>query len=235
MANKKPFFLTGANAKIKLNGKTVAFATDISYSIQVQHVSPRVLGRFEVEDHQPVTYDVSGSFSIIRYTKGAAGVLGNSSPVNASGAGNGIGSFGAAGIGGAIGNAIGLPNSSGQIDGRADEAFVPARMMQSRTFDIEIFQKIPGASQDVTLGSIAENFFNNPLGTIVAAAKNPNNPLLVQNGVCQIALLENCRLTSSQFTLSNKNVARQTFNFVCKYAHEDGFVARKSGVGQELS
>lgn len=233
MANKKPFFLTGANAKIKLNGKTIAFATDISYNIQVRHVSPRVLGRFEVEDHQPVTYDVSGSFSIIRYIKGVAETLGSSSPIGTSGSGNGIGAFGAQGIGGAIGNAIGLPNTSGQADGRANEAFVPSRMMQSRTFDIEIFQKVPGAksSGEDVLG----NFFSNPLGSLVAAVNGNFEPLVGSNGDCQIALLENCRLTSSQFTLSNKNVARQSFSFVCKYAHEDTFIARKSGVGQELN
>ncbi len=48
-----PFFLSGANAKILIGGKTVAYATDVTYSISVKHGAPRLLGKFEVESIQP--------------------------------------------------------------------------------------------------------------------------------------------------------------------------------------
>ena len=237
MAQKTPFFLTGANAKIKLNGRVIAFATDISYNISVKHASPRVLGRFEVETHQPLAYDVSGSFTIIRYSKDIKDILGGVAPSDPSPKGNGAGSWGLhSGVDGAIGGALGLPHPSGQFDGRADEAFIPSRMFQSKMFDIEIFQKVPGASPEVDLGNVAGNFFSNPLGTMAAGiGGNLKDTLLGGDNQCQIATLQDCRLTAASFILSNKNVARQKFNFVARYAHEDTFLARKSGVGQELS
>ena len=236
MANKTPFFLTGANAKIRLNGRTVAFATDISYNIKVDHAAPRVLGRFEVETHQPLTYEVSGSFTIIRYAKDIADLLG--APDDVSTRGNGIGAYSLhSGVDGTVGGALGLPAASGQFDGRANDSFVPSRMFQSKMFDIEIFQKVPGASPDNDLGTAIGNFFSNPLGTLARAA-NGNVLEALSNGpdgLCQVAKLEDCRITGSSFTLSKKAVARQRFDFVCRYAHEDTFFARKSGVGQELS
>jgi hypothetical protein len=37
------------------------------------------------------------------------------------------------------------------------------------------------------------------------------------------------------FSLSKKGVATQTFTFKARYVDDDTFIARKSGVGQELS
>lgn len=150
MSNRVPFFLTGANAKILLNNKTMAFATNVSYKISVKHASPRVLGRFEVEVHEPLAYDVSGNFTIIRYSRGLKDFLKNAgyaSPEDTNQKGNGIGSYGNSSFGGAIGAALGLPTSDGQFDGKANEAFVPSRMYQSAMFDIEVRQKLPGGEE----------------------------------------------------------------------------------------
>ena len=35
MAGIRPTFITGANAKVRVNDKTLAFCTDLSYSVQV--------------------------------------------------------------------------------------------------------------------------------------------------------------------------------------------------------
>lgn len=207
MAGRNPFFITGANAKIKLNGRVIAYCTDVSYRISVKHASPRVLGRFEVEVNQPLQYDVSGSLTVIRYAKGAISHV-NNAPPGVAGKGNGIGQTGLGSFGGALGSALGLPTPDLQFDGKADEAFVPSRMFQSSMFDIEIIQK---------------------LGRLNPETETPE----IEN--CAIAILRDCRLTESSFSMSKKTAATQTFSFIARYADEDSFIARKSGVGQELT
>lgn len=202
MAGKVPFFLTGANARILLNNRTLAFATDVSYRISVKHASPRVLGRMEVEVIEPVAYDVSGSLTVIRYSRGLKDFMkgkGYNVPEDVSRDGNGIGSFKLSSFGGVVGAAIGLPTSDGQFDKHANEAFVPNRMYQSSMFDIEIRQKLPTGEE------------------------------------VEVVRLRDCRIEEGSFTLNKRGVATQTYSFKARYADDDTFNARKSGVGQELS
>jgi hypothetical protein len=200
MSDKVPFFLSGGNAKILMNNKVVAFATDVSYKVSIKHASPRVLGRFEVEVHQPVAYDVAGSLTIIRYARGVKEFLrsnGKQSPDSVSNKGNGLGSFSNSPLG-AVGAALGLGTLTGTADGKTNEALVPARMFQSSSFDLEIRQKLP-------------------------------------NGEAKVILLRGCRIEDSDFRLNRRGVATQTLTFKAQYADDDTAVARKSGVGQELS
>lgn len=150
MAGQKPFFLTGANAKIIVNGVTIALATNISYSIAVNHNSPRVLGKYEVEEHSPLSYDVMGNFAVIRYVKGLAGRLGDSKPNDVNDKGNGIGSW-QRGNGNTLGALLSLPFTEGAANGHANENLVPERLYQSQMFDIEIRQQIDGSECTVAL------------------------------------------------------------------------------------
>ena len=133
MARKPPFFITGANAKIKLNGRTVAFATDVSYSVEVMHAEPQLLGMYEAANIEPLAYRVAGNLTIIRYAKNMKDFLEHkeySTPDNVSNQGNSIGSYKDASI---IDYAI-----SG---GKADRSLDPATLDQAVKFDIEIYQK----------------------------------------------------------------------------------------------
>lgn len=140
MAGIKPFFVNGANAKIKVNGKTLAFCTDVSYSVQVLTQTPKILGMYEGSSVEPLGYTVSGSFAVIRYVKDVKDAT--KSTVNGAtqnDAGNGVGNWGSAwGRGSAGLSKLGFGN-----DGRADEALDPSRFDQGTTFDVQIFQKIP--------------------------------------------------------------------------------------------
>jgi hypothetical protein len=147
MAGVRPFFLSGANAKIKLNGKTIAFCSDFMCSIQITHQTPKVLGMYEGVSVEPLSYNVAGSFSIIRYVHNAEANIGGVSPkgVALNDAGNGVGNWGSVWGGSALGNLpsiIGNPFSSG-ADGRANEALDPSKYSQGTTFDIEIYQHNP--------------------------------------------------------------------------------------------
>jgi hypothetical protein len=147
MAGVRPFFVTGDKLKIVLNGKTIAFATDLACSVQVSHQTPHVLGMYEGVSVEPLAYNVSGTFSIIRYVHNALANIGGTPPngVSPSDAGNGVGNWGSIWGGGILGGAlstIGNPFSSGS-DGRANEALDPSKFAQGTTFDILVYQHNP--------------------------------------------------------------------------------------------
>jgi hypothetical protein len=148
MAGIKPFFVTGDKVKLVVNGKTMAFATDFTASVQILTQTPHVLGMYEGTSVEPLGYNVSGSFSIVRYVKNAEGNIGGTPPngVDPNDQGNGVGSWGntAAGVLGVFAGG-GLPNSgrASAQDGRADEALNPTTYNQGTSFDIEVFQHQP--------------------------------------------------------------------------------------------
>ena len=151
MSNLRPFFITGASAKVKVNSKTLAFCTDLTYSINVLTQTPKILGMYEGSSVEPLGYTVSGSFSIIRYAKGAVGAVGAKPPqgVSSNDAGNGIGNWGAA-WGGGLGNGL-AANGIGN-DGRANEDLDPSKLQNATTFDIQVYQKTP--SGDIGVANI---------------------------------------------------------------------------------
>lgn len=228
MSGKLPFFLTGANAKILLNGKAVAFATDVSYRVTVQHASPRLLGKYEVEEHQPLAYDVSGSMTMIRYARGIDAFFASRGADSATTKGNGIGSFGEDGGILGIQKALGLPNGAGQFDGNADENLNPGRMFQSKSFDIEIRQILPESHTTKGFGvnALSIEALDRALGP-VTTRPNKNETTVI--------LLRGCRITEMGFTLNKKGVATQQLAFLAQYADDDTMIAKTSGVGQELS
>lgn len=223
-----PFFITGANAKIKLNGKTLAFCTDMQYSINVIHQTPKILGMYEGTSVEPLGYSVSGSFTVIRYAKDARAAIGNTPAGTApNDAGNGVGNFGRA-WGGGVGNLL-AANGIGN-DGRANESFDPSRLANATTFDIEVYQKfyVNSDSKSFSLLDFNKKFLqqlaNSATGTIGSNDQD----------IIGVARIRNARITQSDFRLTKKGAAVQTFNFVALYVDEDAFVADYSGKGQHF-
>jgi hypothetical protein len=231
MSGIKPFFITGANAKIKLNDKTLAFCTDISYSIQVLTQTPKILGMYEGSSVEPLGYSVSGSFTIIRYAKDAKANIGGKAPngVAANDAGNGSGNWG--GTWGGNASDFFARNGIGK-DGRANEALDPSKFANGVTFDIEIYQKTPpqaGDSQSVV--DIAGRAAQNALS--VLGGGNNLSGSGVGNAI-GVAKIRNCRITQADFQMTKKGAATQRFNFIALYVDEDSFVADFSGKGQQF-
>ena len=133
MAGVKPGLITGSNAKILFGGKTLAYATDIQYSVDTAVIPVEVMGHFEVIANEPIAITVNGSFTVVRYAKGAAvAATGTDSATlpGANASGNGIGALGGA---------------------DQKEAFNPASILATKTVDIAIFQKsLAGATVDTT-------------------------------------------------------------------------------------
>jgi len=181
----KPFFLTGANAKIKVNDMTVAFCTDVSYSVQIMHQTPKILGMYEGTSVEPIGYNVSGSFRVVRYVRNAVDNLGAPSGSKAKNSGNGIGNMSSSGPW--------LTN-----DAQTHLSLVPADLENAMGFDLEIHQKLS-------------------TGEFLGVAK-----------------IRNCRIVQTDFSLSKRAAAIQTYNFVALYADEDSFIADFSGRGQHF-
>lgn len=198
------FFLTGANAKIKLNGLTVAFATDIAYTIDVKHAAPRLLGMYEPSSVEPLSYDVSGNFTVIRYIKGMAGAVAQV-PDSVSPQGNGIGGYSMAPKNlKEFADSFSSKNIPTTLnDGRADLSFDPKSLDVAFRFDIEIYQKY----QDI--------------GSNTTQLK-------------RVAIIRDCRLTRSDFQLTKRSTAIQRFTFMGIYVDEDSFSTGMSGVGQQF-
>lgn len=154
MSGIKPFFITGSNAKIKLNGKTLAFCTDLSYSVQILHQTPKVLGMYEGSSVEPLGYTVSGSFTIVRYAKDAGSHGNKPHGAAENDAGNGVGNWGTA-WGGSLGDFLSR-NGIGN-NGRAHEAMDPSKFQNGTTFDIQVYQKLPalnGQVEDIGVANI---------------------------------------------------------------------------------
>ncbi len=129
MAGKLPGFITGANAKLQMIGggdspssKTIAYVSDLSYTVDTVTIPVESFGRYEVLSNEPIAYGVSGGFSVIRYTKAMAGQLPNSA------------------TDGNQAKQLGVGNSA--VGAHLD----PGIMLFSKTFDIAVAQKASDAA-----------------------------------------------------------------------------------------
>jgi hypothetical protein len=230
MSGVRPFFITGANAKIKLNGKTMAFCSDFSYSVQILTQTPKVLGMYEGSSVEPLGYTVSGSFTVIRYIKDAKQNIGSApNGISENDAGNGVGNWGSA-WGSGLGSFL-AKNGVGN-DGRANEALDPSKFQSGTTFDIQVYQKVdPTRTVTRTL----------PVDPLIFTKRGVPPPppttvttTVVQHDTIGVANIRNCRITQADFSMTKKGAAMQRFNFVALYVDEDSFVADFSGTGQQF-
>ena len=152
MAGQKTFFLTGANAKIKVNHRTIAFCTNISYNVAVNHDAPILLGMYEGSSVEPLSYIVNGSFSVIRYTAGIPADNGGVNRITTPDSGNGIGAWGPSGLVDRI--KAGLKINPSKADGKAYENLDPRKLEKGTTFDIEIHQKYNSGNETHTIAKI---------------------------------------------------------------------------------
>ena len=139
MAGKVPFFLTGANAKIKVNGVTLAFAANLSYNVEIPHFAPKILGVYESDTAEALGYSIRGQFSIIRYLEGSKAKAGDGTVAGVDNSGNGLGNwtkYKSAEMDG-LARTVGAPG-----DDRAWQNLDPSSFSNGTTFDIEVYQKL---------------------------------------------------------------------------------------------
>jgi hypothetical protein len=118
MANQVPTFITGANAKITVDGVTFAYASDVSYQVVVDTIPIETMGRYEAVTNEPVNYTVTGNLSVVRYTS-----LANKTAETGSSKGNGLGN---------------VTGTSGETQ---SFQFDPGNMLTSSSWDLVVYQK----------------------------------------------------------------------------------------------
>jgi len=229
MASMKPSFITGATAKIRLNGKTLAFCQDFTCSVQVITKVPKVLGKYEGDSVEPLGYMVSGSFTVIRYAKGIKQALGpgqHSGGLAENDAGNGVGNWGTA-WGGQLGDFL-ARNGVGN-DGRAHESLDPSSFNKGTTFDIQVYQKVPvgtGTSSTNLVQSVTEILDGGPVPGLNSSGPGGNSTV----DYLGVLNIRKARITQADFSISKRSPAAERFNFVALYLDGDGFVANASGI-----
>jgi len=227
-----PFFLNGANALIKVSGVTMAFCTDFAYSIKVKHATPKVLGMFESFTIEPLAYDVTGSFRIIKYTKNLSEYLKQGTvitpsetqkaeddlkygrhltrhhqnlievPTGVEAAGNGLGAWN-------------INNTKHKANEKALNSVAGSSMVNGR------------ADQSLDPSKLYwPQFFDVEL---FQKAKTSVSTAMDQG---MVARIRNCRITGTDFVMTKRGTGVQTFTFAACYADEDTFLASESGVGQ---
>jgi hypothetical protein len=228
MSGSLPSIITGATAKIRLNGKTLAFCQDFTCSIQVLTKVPKVLGKYEGDSVEPLGYSVSGSFTIIRYAKGIRKLNGpGGSPIGLAenDAGNGVGNWGGQ-WGGSVSDHLsryGIGN-----DGRANEALDPSKFGGGTTFDIQIYQKVQRDTSRSTSHTAEGNLLRKV--TDIGTGDNfldegPKSETINYLGILNI---KKARITQADFSLNKRSAAVERFTFVALYVDGDGFVANSS-------
>ena len=101
-----------------------------------------MLGNYEPTSLEPLSYKVSGAFTLIRYIDGVAKSLkdqGFKIPEGVNDKGNGVGNWGP--------NSFLDQNNIFSNNGQAQRALNPSELDGAVRFDIEIYQKIAGGGQ----------------------------------------------------------------------------------------
>lgn len=185
MAGQTPSFITGANAKIKIGTLTMAYAQDVSYSIEVSTIPVETIGRYEVVTNEPIAYFVSGTLSVIRYTKSAASLAGSGTVPGVKNTGNSVN------------------NWNDSTAGNIGHHFDPANLISSKTFDLEIFSKVPTD----TGGAVAANATT---GVAAIAASTES-----------IIKIRDCRMTRKQGSVTKRGLITDQFAFSAVLVNND--------------
>lgn len=230
MAGTKPTFITGTNAKIRLNGKTLAFCQDFSCSIQVATRVPKVLGKYEGDSVEPLAYMISGTFTVVRYAKGIKRLLGPGAYPHGlaeNDAGNGVGNWGTQWD--ASPESFLARNGVVSNNGRAHEALDPSKFGTGTTFDIQVYQKVPKdpSGSGTVAGDLPRQITNFLSGEDPFSGPTSSSAAVDYLGVLNI---KKARITQADFSINKRNAAIERFSFVALYVDGDGFVANASGI-----
>lgn len=142
MAASIPGFLTGANLVIRIGDRRIAFAQSLSFQRNVAHTAVMGVGAFDVLALEPTSFAASGSMQILRWTDEALGVAG-------FGAADQVDSRPAGSLPDNMQKVVGAKydaEKNDNVPGNSiidDTAFNPQKLMLSKTFDIEVYEKAP--------------------------------------------------------------------------------------------
>lgn len=77
MANLSNSFLSGSSLLIKIDGHTVAYAANLSFTDDVTTIPVGSIGSYSYDALEPTQYAARGSFAVTRYTREALAAIQN--------------------------------------------------------------------------------------------------------------------------------------------------------------
>lgn len=135
MANVIPSFLSSAKLVIKIDGRVIAYATNLSISDRMAVAPVGGIGAYNADALEPLQYSVSGSFAITIYDEGTLTTLNHAggdskklTPARATQA--------------ASRNDLDSASSGNSMF--TQNFFSPVHLMTSRSIDIEVHERLSG-------------------------------------------------------------------------------------------
>lgn len=179
--------VTGGNAVIKVSGKNMAYATGLSYQVDIGVIPAETMGKFGVVALEPVSYSVKGSFQILRYSEASKST--GTTDANLPGAST-------------KGNSPSNWDSNG-----AAKQLNPKEIINSSAFDIEVFWKGKAGDDKVSTVSAPTESVTDP--------KDPNKTITIGGiDVKKIIKITSCRITDRSGGIDKRGLFTETFNFV---------------------
>lgn len=127
MAGIIPSFLSSAKLVIRIDGRTMAYATNLSISDRMSVAPVGGIGAYNADALEPLQYSVSGSFAITIYDEASLAALNQ-----------------AAASGALVPNRATAHKPSGNFSGNSmfsKNFFSPLHLMISRTIDIDVYER----------------------------------------------------------------------------------------------
>lgn len=214
MAGVMPSFITGANAKIVIDDITIAFAQDVSYQVTVSTIPIRGMGKLEVSAHEPVAYNVTGTITVVRYTKDAGSAFARSFEVEMQDTDNNTDTPRVPVIVEVPADRRKLINGANEKGNSVDRwntkssnigsHLNPGKILSSLTFDLEIIAKIKPTSETNTISTELES----------------------------VVKVRDCRITGKTGSLSKRGLLMDQFSFnAILVDNDEDFSASGTGWG----
>ena len=139
MTNILPSFASGSNSVIVVDGITLAYATNLSFTDDMSHAAVGGIGSYSYDTIEPTQYAVRGNITIMQYSAaaiaGAAAASKTATPPT---------------------SATGTPARMGDTQGNSflvSKYFSPVMLLLQQTFDIVVYEREAKDTANLQLGA----------------------------------------------------------------------------------
>ena len=135
MSGMIPSFLSGAKLVIQINGLTIAYGSNLSFSDRMATAPVAGIGSYNADAIEPLQYSASGSFAITVYSSSAFTAISKDTTMLPS---RSV-SHSDKTASGSTATTPYLRNGNSMLN---SGSFSPVNLMISRTFDIDVYERV---------------------------------------------------------------------------------------------
>ena len=187
-----PGFASGSSLVIAIDGVTQAYATNLSWSDDVAHAAVGGIGSFSYDALEPLQYLARGSFSLMRYSSEAKSRIEDASlPARSKGA-------------------LDANNGNSAL---AANSFNPSMLLLSKTFDIDIYERLTQATAIVFVSAQA--------AVVETKDTKAKDAVPASGDLVKTFTIKDCRLTSYSITFTPGQLVSENIGFICLQAIDE--------------